>query len=151
MIELGHRRIAFVSSIGIEYRSSVRDRYFGYCQALKDGGLPSDAELVITDFYRQVNADNKAAFYAEMIQILLAKKATAIQAEHDDLALDLLRVCLATNIQVPERLSIVGFDDEEASRHCDVPLATVLQNKRANLVESGIIGKMDIEYLLPKR
>jgi len=129
LIQLGHRRIAFVSSIGIEYRSSVRDRYFGYCQALKDGGLPSVAELVITDFYRQVNADNKEAFYAEMIQKLLAKKATAIQAEHDELALDLLRACLASNIQVPEQVSIVGFDDEEASRHCDVPLATVLQNK----------------------
>nr|WP_275100795.1 substrate-binding domain-containing protein [Paenibacillus dendritiformis] len=129
LIELGHRRIAFVSSIGIEYRSSVRDRYFGYCQALKDGGIPSAAELVITDFYRQVNADNKEAFHGEMIQLLLAKKATAIQTEHDELALELLRACLATNIQVPEQLSIVGFDDEEASRHCDVPLASVLQNK----------------------
>ncbi|WCF09737.1 LacI family transcriptional regulator [Paenibacillus thiaminolyticus] len=129
LIELGHRRIAFVSSIGIEYRSSVRDRYFGYCQALKDGGLPSDAELVITDFYRQVNEENKEAFYMEMIQILLARKATAIQAEHDELALDLLRVCLGSNIQVPEQLSLVGFDDEEVSRHGEVPLATVLQNK----------------------
>ncbi|MGG4394844.1 substrate-binding domain-containing protein [Paenibacillus thiaminolyticus] len=129
LIELGHRRIAFVSSIGIEYRSSVRDRYFGYCQALKDGGLPSDAELVITDFYRQVNEENKKAFYAEMIQILLARKATAIQAEHDELALELLRVCLGSNIQVPDQLSLVGFDDEEVSRHFEVPLATVLQNK----------------------
>ncbi|CAH8769364.1 GntR family transcriptional regulator [Paenibacillus dendritiformis] len=129
LIELGHRRIAFVSSIGIEYRSSVRDRYFGYCQALKDGGLQSDAELVITDFYRQVNEANKEAFFAEMIQILLARKATAIQAEHDELALDMLRVCLGSNIQVPGQLSIIGFDDEEVSRHCDVPLATVLQNK----------------------
>lgn len=129
LIELGHRRIAFVSSIGIEYRSSVRDRYFGYCQALKDGGLPSDAELVITDFYRQVNEENKEAFYEEMIQILLARKATAIQAEHDELGLELLRVCLASNIQVPDQLSLVGFDDEEVSRHFEVPLATVRQNK----------------------
>ncbi|RJG16929.1 substrate-binding domain-containing protein [Paenibacillus thiaminolyticus] len=129
LIELGHRRIAFVSSIGIEYRSSVRDRYFGYCQALKDGGLPSDAKLVITDFYRQVNGENKEAFYAEMIQILLARKATAIQAEHDELALELLRVCLGSNIQVPDQLSLIGFDDEEVSRHFEVPLATVLQNK----------------------
>ncbi|MEC0062191.1 GntR family transcriptional regulator [Paenibacillus thiaminolyticus] len=129
LIELGHRRIAFVSSIGIEYRSSVRDRYFGYCQALKDGGLPSDAELVITDFYRQVNEENKEAFYTEMIQFLLGRKATAIQAEHDELALDLLKVCLGSNIQVPEQLSLVGFDDEEVSRHFEVPLATVLQNK----------------------
>lgn len=129
LIELGHRRIAFVSSIGIEYRSSVRDRYFGYCRALKDGGLPSDAELVITDFYRQVNEENKEAFYEEMIQILLARKATAIQAEHDELGLELLRVCLASNFQVPDQLSLVGFDDEEVSRHFEVPLATVRQNK----------------------
>lgn len=129
LIELGHRRIAFVSSIGIEYRSSVRDRYFGYCKALKDGGLQSDAELVITDFYRQVSEENKEEFYAEMIRTLLASEATAIQAEHDELALDMLRVCLALNIPVPEQLSIVGFDDEEVSRHFDVPLTTVLQNK----------------------
>lgn len=128
LIELGHERIAFVTSISIEYRSSVRDRYLGYCQALKDNRIPIDPELVCTDFYMDVNEKNARQFYKSMLSRLLRLNATAIQAEHDLLAVDLLKNALELGIQIPKQLSIVGFDDVEISRHVEVPLTTIAQD-----------------------
>ena len=45
LIERGCRRIAYISA---RYNSST-DRYFGYCRALEDAGLPFDEKLVYND------------------------------------------------------------------------------------------------------
>ncbi|MGU3566452.1 GntR family transcriptional regulator [Paenibacillus sp. D51F] len=128
LIGLGHRRIAFVSSIGIEYRSSVRDRYMGYCQALKENRIPIDPELVYTDFYRDVTEHNAKEFYQSLLQKLLDGQATAIQAEHDYLAVELLKSAAEAGIRIPEMLSIIGFDDADFTKHLEVPLSTLAQD-----------------------
>ncbi|MBW7457378.1 GntR family transcriptional regulator [Paenibacillus sepulcri] len=128
LIELGHDRIAFVSSISIEFRSSVRDRYQGYCKALKDHKITIDPEIVVTDFYRDVTAANSKTFYKEMMAKLIQSGVTAVQTEHDHLAVDLLKNVLEMGVQVPEQLSIVGFDDHLIAQHVEVPLTTIAQN-----------------------
>ncbi|MGZ9585119.1 GntR family transcriptional regulator [Paenibacillus marinisediminis] len=128
LIELGHRRIAYVSSIGIEYRTSVRDRYFGYCQALKEHSVRFVPELVICDFYRQLSSDNEMCFYQDMARALIARGATAVVTEHDQLALVMMSACLKGGIRIPEQLSFVGFDDIDMASHYEIPLSTVTQN-----------------------
>lgn len=129
LIDLEHKRIAFISSISIEYRSSVRDRYQGYCKALRDHHLPVDPELIITDFYEEADEqEDKNAFYKSMISRLMNIGVTAIQVEHDHLAVDLLRSALDMGIRVPDQLSIVGFDDHMISRLVEVPLTTISQD-----------------------
>lgn len=129
LIDLEHKRIAFISSISIEYRSSVRDRYQGYCKALRDHQLPVDPELIITDFYEEADEqEDKNAFYKSMISRLMSIGVTAIQVEHDHLAVDLLRSALDMGIRVPDQLSIVGFDDHMISRLVEVPLTTISQD-----------------------
>lgn len=127
LIRLGHKRIAFVSSIGIEYRSSVRDRFYGYCAALRDGGLSIDTELVIHDFYDKYDEDNKA-YFLSLIDGLRARGVTAIQAEHDHLAVDLLRAAVELGVEVPKELSVVGFDNHEISQNVELPITTVSQD-----------------------
>lgn len=141
LISLGHERIAFVSSISIEYRSSVRDRYQGYCKALRDHQLPVDPELVITDFYREADEQNNSIFYKTMIERLLELGVTAVQAEHDNLAVDLLRSAIEMDIKVPEQLSIVGFDDDMISRLVEVPITTIAQ-------DSSEIGRRAAELIV---
>ena len=128
LIEQGHRRVAYVSSIGIQYRNSVRDRYFGYFQALKDFGLPLDSELVVTDFYRELTSENTHAYYEEVARSLMTKGVTAIMMEHDQLALDMMAACYMAGIKVPEQLSIIGFDDIELAQHGEPPLTTIAQD-----------------------
>lgn len=128
LIELGHKRIAYVSSIGIEYRTSVRDRYFGYCRALKEYELQVDAELVVCDFYRELTNRDDASFYGHMANDLIVRGATAVVVEHDQLALEMMSACIQAGIRIPEQLSFVGFDDIDRSVHFDIPLTTVRQN-----------------------
>ena len=147
LIELGHERIAFISSISIEFRSSVRDRYQGYCKALRDHGLSVDPELVIADFYREADQDKSNTFYKKLISRMMELGVTAIQAEHDHLAVDLLRSALDMGIQVPGQLSIAGFDDHMISSLVEVPLTTIAQDyseigrKAAELIVLQIEGR----------
>src|SRR5439155_24352768 len=46
LIELGHRRIAYVTSELVE-RSTDRERYRGYCRGLEGATLPVEDELVV--------------------------------------------------------------------------------------------------------
>lgn len=128
LLEFGHERIAFVSSISIEFRSSVRDRYQGYCNALKDYKIPIDPDLIVSDFYRQVDETNSKTFYKSMIASLIQAGVTAIQVEHDHLAVDLLKNAIEMGLQVPGQLSIAGFDDHIIAQHVEVPLTTVAQD-----------------------
>ncbi|WP_125666066.1 GntR family transcriptional regulator [Paenibacillus baekrokdamisoli] len=128
LIALGHERIAFISSISIEFRSSVRDRYQGYCKALRDHKIPIDPDLVVTDFYREINNLTSKAYYKSMLAKLLDSGATALQTEHDHVGVELLKNALEMGIQVPGELSIVGFDDHIISQHVEVPLTTVAQD-----------------------
>lgn len=141
LIDLGHERIAFVSSISIEYRSSVRDRYQGYCKALRDHQLPVDPELVITDFYREADKHSSNEFYKSMVSRLRELGVTAVQAEHDHLAVDLLRSAIEMGIRIPEQLSIVGFDDHMISRLVEVTVTTIAQ-------DSSEIGRRAAEIIV---
>lgn len=143
LIELGHERIAFVSSVSIEYRSSVRDRYFGYCKALRDHGLPIDSSIVVTDFSAKIYSPEKQSFYLNLVKDMLQQGVTAIQAEHDLLAVDIVRTALDLGVSIPDELSIAGFDNHEISQHVEIPLTTVIQNNYE-------IGRTAAELILSK-
>ncbi|WP_225446203.1 GntR family transcriptional regulator [Paenibacillus rhizovicinus] len=130
LIELGHARIAFLSTIGIQYRSTVHDRYFGYCKALSDNGITLDTELIFSDMHKEAEGptDVRRAFYRQLIERLLALQVTAIQAEHDMVAYDCIKACMELGVNVPEELSVVGFDNNDMSRQADIPISTVEQN-----------------------
>jgi DNA-binding LacI/PurR family transcriptional regulator len=128
LIELGHERIAYVSSVGVEYRSSVRDRYMGYCKALKEHHISIDTDIMVTDFYEEAYSSNTTAFYRSLLTKLMDMDVTALQIEHDHLAVDLLKSCMEMGIQVPEQLSLTGFDDHDIARHVEIPVTSVAQD-----------------------
>ena len=153
LIELGHERIAFVSSVSVEYRSSVRDRYLGYCRALKDHRIAIDTELLVTDFYMEMYSPHASTFYNTLIDRLLDLDVTAIQAEHDHLAVDLVKSCLEKGIQVPKQLAIAGFDDHDISRQAEVPVSSVTQNYYAIGYEAArmIVQRIEQPELEPQQ
>ncbi len=56
---------------------------------------------------------------------------TAVFTANDSVALGLLKACRERGIRVPERLSIVGFDDIPEAAYFDPPLTTMRQEFRA--------------------
>ncbi|OZB91317.1 substrate-binding domain-containing protein [Paenibacillus sp. XY044] len=128
LIRLGHKRISFVSFVDMETTSSVLQRFFGYCQALKDHGLPLDNDIVINEFFVGPIHSIPREHYRNLLTQLLAKGVTAIQVENDLLASDFLKICAEMDIKVPEQMSIIGFDNSDFLEWMGIPLASVAQD-----------------------
>lgn len=122
LIKLGHRRIGFVRDRFSE-TSSIKERVHGYKQALMDYNLPYDPELVC-GYDLRLPQDAKSAILYHFIQ---RTQVTAICAVHDDMAIDIVKMCRVQNVKIPEDLSVIGFDNLEITEHLEVPLTSVAQ------------------------
>lgn len=120
LIELGHRKIAFVG--GDPEHPSIRDRYMGYRMALEKAGLPFVADLVITN----EQATGKKSGYRAMCRLLEKNvEFTALFACNDAMAIGVMECLKKRGIKIPEQVSIVGFDDIETDAFLDPPLTTI--------------------------
>ncbi len=124
--ELGHERVGVLSFVttldprrSLELDLSV-ERLEGYREGLGDAW---DPDLVRTV---RPNAPEPAR---EATRDLLrdANPPTAILAMSDILALGALEAAAEEGVPVPERLSVVGFDDSPVAVHSVPPLTTVAQ------------------------
>lgn len=127
LIELGHRNIGFVSSVSIESTSSVRNRYFGYCRALKDNQIPVDNRIVVLNAIEHARK-GKGEWLKSLFEVFQQYDVTAIQAENDLVAIDLLKFAADIGLRVPQDVSIIGFDNHELTKHLEVPLSTIEQD-----------------------
>jgi DNA-binding LacI/PurR family transcriptional regulator len=131
LLELGHRRIAFLGDFEHNYHgfTSSALRRNGYEQALAAAGFATDPELV----RRAAHGREPAAGLAR--ELLSADDPpTAIFAASDTQAIGVLEAAAALGVDVPGDLSVVGYDDIELARYAG--LTTVAQP----LEESGVHG-----------
>jgi LacI family transcriptional regulator len=131
LIELGHRRIAFVGDKPPDpFRfASSRDRTRGYERALAHAGIESRPEYV-----REGTHIPHVARSIAIDLLRLPQRPTAVFAASDTQALGVLEAARILGIRVPEELSVIGFDDVEVAAY--VGLTTV----RQPLFESGRRG-----------
>lgn len=128
LIELGHRRIAFVgddNSVGFDFTSSV-DRCTGYRWALVDVGIAGREE-----YLRLGPATRQAAHRLTDDLLDLSEPPTAVFAASDLQALGVIEAARERGMDVPGDLSVMGFDDIDVSPY--LGLTTVRQPLR----ESG--------------
>ncbi len=118
LVEMGHRRIAFLG--GPEALYVARQRLDGYFRALAEAGIEADERLVIAAGF---TAEDGAAG----VDALLASGApfTAIACANDLLALGALRRLHALGIAVPTQVSLAGFDDIPMAAMTAPSLSTV--------------------------
>ncbi len=134
LIELGHRRIAY---LGDRYGGqSDTERFAGYRRALEVADVPFRPELM-------VHGDGKPeGGMRAMAQLLaLPQQPTAIFCYNDMTALGALRQIRTSGLRVPEDISLIGFDDLYIAQYTDPPLTTVRQPMRQ-------MGRMAMETLL---
>lgn len=134
LIERGCRRIAYISA---RYNSST-DRYFGYCRALEDAGLPFDEKLVYNDKFTFETG------YNGIEAILSRTEADGIVCGNDLIAVGAISRLNEKGIKIPEQMKVMGFDDIYFSRYMSPPLSTVRQPAYEMGAESA---KMLIEHL----
>ena len=143
LLELGHRRIAFVGDEEANlfgFDSSARRRT-GFEAALAAAGAPLAPELTLR------RPHGRAAARAAATEVLaLEPPPTAVFATSDVQAIGVMEAAQAAGVPVPEELSIIGFDDVEAAGLTG--LTTVAQP----LEDSGALGaEMLLSVLSGKR
>ena len=131
LIELGHRRIAFIgdaaeSPFGF---TSSQDREAGIRRELKRSGVEIPPAWIGHGAHGRYEARELAR---RMLRS--ADRPTAILAASDTQALGVLAAAHEADLNVPDDLSVVGYDDIEAADY--VGLTTV----RQQLFESGRQG-----------
>lgn len=119
VISLGHRHIALISGITVG-NDRARLRLEGVKDALAAHGLDPDKMPVIEARY-EIEAGG-AAFDQLMAS---EQRPTAIMCGNDVLAVGALKRAREMSIDVPEDVSITGFDDIELARIVDPALTTV--------------------------
>lgn len=131
LLELGHRRIAFIGDKPADpfRRQSSRDRTIGYERALGAASIPVRPEYVREGTQSRHLARNIAD---ELLR--LPEPPTAVFAASDVQALGVLEAARGLGVAVPDQLSVIGFDDIEIASY--VGLTTV----RQPLFESGRRG-----------
>jgi DNA-binding LacI/PurR family transcriptional regulator len=126
LIALGHRRIGFVGDMpfsrppaGLGFTSSAH-RLRGYKQALAAAGIGVEPGLIR-------RGPHDAAAAAEHAAQLLKSPdpPSAIFAASDTQAIGVLAAAERLGVTIPERLSVVGFDDIESAAFLN--LSTVRQ------------------------
>lgn len=123
LIELGHQHIAFLN--GDKQHQSSQARLQGYKQALNNANLHAIENHIIDGEY-SFNSGVKNT------NILLSHpiKPTAIVACNDEIAAGSLFAARIAGIDVPNELSIVGFENSPFSRQTWPKLTTVHQPTR---------------------
>lgn len=120
LLDLGHRRIAYIGSAARPVSS--RRRLAGLRQALEETGLPVEPERIVTP---QAEDDLMAG---EMgFTQLKSGNPTAIFAYNDMTAIGAMLAARDAGVDIPGQLSVVGFDDIEATRFTSPALTTIRQ------------------------
>jgi len=120
LVELGHRRIAFIS--GDPEHPDAAERLRGYRAALEQAHIAFRPEWVQQGEYQEQSGQ-------VAVDRLLAsgESFTAIFASNDQMAFGAGLGLYRRGVRVPQEMSLVGFDDLPSSLYTTPPLTTIHQ------------------------
>jgi len=121
---LGHERIAVIN--GPLRLESARIRFQAWQEAMRESGADAAQRLVDGD-----DGWSAEAGRAAMLRLLeQSPDLTAVFCANDLLAMGALAALAEKGRQVPDDVSVMGFDDTELARHAVPPLTTMQIHSR---------------------
>lgn len=127
--------------------STIRQRRSGYLEALEEADISfhEDWEIMTKSDYTSV--------FTTVTQLLSDKGCffDGVFATNDNMALACLNALHAQNIQVPEQVKIVGFDNVSISQFCHPALTTITQNTELMAEAAGDALLKRIHHALEKQ
>lgn len=115
----GHTKLAMITAPTAE-NDRTYERLVGVKAAMSDAGLSGDDLRLIETPY---SIENGAAAFAKMMA--MTPRPTAVLCGNDVLAVGASRQANVMKLNVPEQVSIVGFDDIELAQITQPALTTV--------------------------
>ncbi|MCW9716912.1 substrate-binding domain-containing protein [Avibacterium sp. 21-599] len=136
LIQQGHREIAIIT--GNLQKSLAQNRLQGYKKALQEAQLPLNPEWIIESHF-----DFEGGVIG-MKKLLQAKKRpSAVFACSDTIAVGVYQVAWQQGLNIPQDLSVIGYDDIMLAQYLSPPLSTIHQPKAE-------LGKLAVETLLKR-
>lgn len=121
LISLGHKKIGCISAQ--PFTQVLEQRVKAYKEIVRKNSLPVEDSLVqISDL-----SDDKGGYDAANKLFSTKNRPTAIFATNDIIAIGAYKAAKDKGIRIPQDLSLVGFDDIEASSLLEIPLTTISQ------------------------
>jgi DNA-binding LacI/PurR family transcriptional regulator len=118
LCSMGHRRIGFMT--GLEDSDVGKNRYAGYRSGLSHHGIKLNQKLVFKgDFSFESGAKGGDYFLS------LKKPPTAVVCANDAMAIAMIRQAVQRGLNVPDDLSIIGFDDIPVASQISPSLTTM--------------------------
>jgi LacI family transcriptional regulator len=145
LLELGHRRIAFIGGDPTRYPRSLsrgcsveEERLEAYTGSLREAGASVDERLIqLGEYIARSEEGSNIAGYRGMKTILkLADRPTAVVAGCDILAAGALQAIYETRLRIPDDISVVGYDDTLAASLA--PRLTTVAQPMAELGRTAI-------------
>jgi LacI family transcriptional regulator len=118
LLQQGHTQLAYIA--GPMWKSDAKDRYAGHLRAMTEHGLSFNPQL-----FAEGNFQDSSG--RDCMQQILAKGIafTALVCANDEMAAGAMEVAREHGLQVPQDLSIVGFDNLILARHMYPKLTTI--------------------------
>ncbi|HXG24656.1 MAG TPA: LacI family DNA-binding transcriptional regulator [Chthonomonadales bacterium] len=136
LLSLQHRRIGFI--YGIAVPDLGNDRLSAYRESLQAVNLPLDPDLVI-----HCKPTIEDSYQAARRLLMLPARPTALLVINDFLAISVLRAARDLNLNVPQDVSVFGYDD--------IPLAKYLIPRLSTASKDGAkMGREAVKLLLAR-
>jgi len=136
LLSLQHRRIGLIYGIAVPELGT--DRLFAYKSSLQAAGLPIDPNLII-----ECGPTIEDSYQATQKLLELPSPPTALIALNDFLAVGALRAIKDLNLNVPEDISLFGYDDIPLAKYLVPRLSTASK-------DGGKIGREATRLLLAR-
>lgn len=122
LLQNGHTRIAYIQ--GYMHSESAQLRFHTYQKALSDRQILLDDKLVVQGRYEW-----QGGYDATCRLLKLEDRPTAIFAGNDIMAFGAIKALRDAKIDVPNDISVIGFDDISLSSYNYPQLTTIRQPK----------------------
>ncbi|MBM7691259.1 DNA-binding LacI/PurR family transcriptional regulator [Peribacillus deserti] len=151
LIEQGCKKIAY--SYGEKKSSVALERENGFRKALQEYGLPLNKEWIIRNVYDMEDGREALNYLSR-----LPDKPDAVFTGSDQVATGMIIEAKKQNINIPDDLAIVGFDDQPIASIVEPGLTTIAQpiqqmgTKAMETMIEVILHKRNLSYheiLLP--
>jgi len=140
LLELGHRRFLCIRSMQLR---GTRDRFMGFKKALEEYKINLSDQVVLGDARSIIDGHR-------IIKNFIKKNGkqslpSAIITVNDAVAIGAMEALLESRINVPDDVSIIGYDDINIAALVRVPLTTVHQSKfkMGEIAATQLIDKIE--------
>ena len=120
LISIGHEKIGYIG--GLKHLSVMHEREEGYLDALRKHNLP-----VLETYLRQGNNRQNGGYVAMQELLSLETPPTAVLIANNLMTLGGLQAVHEMGLEIPEHISVIGFDDMDWAPSLRPPLTVIAQ------------------------